>query len=335
MKHFYLTLISFGLSFPFLCAQEVTIDREFGDNLILMDAGTGFTTNKIRFDNSESGGLSFLQYRFEFEQTNMGQIWDEWRVGLAAFGPSPEDFGIGRYNLVQDFVVFTPSLVITRDNNFAGINSFNPQARFHIEHLDNNNFDGQQAGLLLGETTQSSYGYLTVNKPEDDINANIARFRDDGSTQVWINKAANTYQLEVFGDAKITGVWTTSDTRLKKDIQPIEDALVKLRKVQASSYVYDHAREGFHYLPKTKQMGLLSDNVKEIFPSLVKESEHLNEDGTSLGNFESVNYPAMIPVLIKSIQELDDKISSLESANDKLKTQNESLMAKLDALLKE
>lgn len=324
MKHYFNTFICLFLSMSFSFSQETSIDQEFGNNLVLMDAGNQFGSNVLRMDNTTSSGLSYIQYRHYFEQTNFGQIWDEWRVGLSGFGTNNDDYTIGKYNLVQDFVVFTPSLIIEEEDNFIGINTFDAEAQVHVNHSDVSISNGQQAALLLGESS-SSEGYLTVNKPANDTNSNIARFRDDGSSQVWINRAANTYQLEVFGDARATGLWFTSDERLKKDIQGVKNALDKIERLEPRTYHYDTTRKGFGYLPQEKQWGLIAQNVKEVFPTLVKESEHFTEDGKSVGNFESVNYTALIPVLVSAVQDLNTKIKTLESQNQALHQQNQDL----------
>ena len=66
-------------------------------------------------------------------------------------------------------------------------------------------------------------------------------------------------------------------------------------------------------LPEGKQYGLIADEVKQVFPTLVKQAvqpaKYENDDHrsgkilTDEVSFEAVNYTALVPVLIAAIQE--------------------------------
>ena len=66
-------------------------------------------------------------------------------------------------------------------------------------------------------------------------------------------------------------------------------------------------------LPEGRQYGLIADEIKQVFPSMVKQAvqpaKYENDDRSNGRlvaeevSFEAVNYTAMIPVLIAAIQE--------------------------------
>lgn len=83
-------------------------------------------------------------------------------------------------------------------------------------------------------------------------------------------------------------------------------------------------------LPEGHQYGLIADEVKQVFPSLVKTAVQpaVFENGDERNgkkvadevSFEAVNYTAMIPVMIAAMQEqqalietLQQKIAELEA----------------------
>jgi hypothetical protein len=57
---------------------------------------------------------------------------------------------------------------------------------------------------------------------------------------------------------------------------------------------------------KVNKIGLLAQEIEEVFPELVREAE--DKDGTL-----SVNYQGLIPVLINAIKEQQDQIEELKS----------------------
>lgn len=113
--------------------------------------------------------------------------------------------------------------------------------------------------------------------------------------------------LEDDGDLEITGSLTeSSDRRLKTDIAPLEegtlDALVDIRPVR-----FQFKDETTH--PSGEQIGILAQEVREVFPELVTEGS----DGML-----SVAYPKLSAVLLKGVQEQQATIEEKETRIDEL-----------------
>lgn len=85
-------------------------------------------------------------------------------------------------------------------------------------------------------------------------------------------------------------------------------------------------------MPQGKQIGVLSTDLKEVFPNLIKHTLH-----PACGNskqeieFDAVNYSALIPVLVQGIKELSEKENFPLVLEDKLLKQEK----KIDALTTE
>jgi hypothetical protein len=63
---------------------------------------------------------------------------------------------------------------------------------------------------------------------------------------------------------------------------------------------------------KTKKIGLIAQDVYELFPDIVDvPNNEINDNG--LPNYWGLNYGDLIPVLVKAVQELNEKIKTLET----------------------
>jgi hypothetical protein len=123
-----------------------------------------------------------------------------------------------------------------------------------------------------------------------------------GSSYTKLLRVSGSGQMDVRGDIVAYSTFATSDARLKEDIAPIEDAYTKLASLNPVSFVWAQTDQADY--------GLIAQEVEEIFPEFVKD----NMDG-----YKTVKYTSFIPLLIKTIQEqqqliesLQDRVSTLE-----------------------
>lgn len=119
------------------------------------------------------------------------------------------------------------------------------------------------------------------------------------------------------------GSYTTSDATLKENISPLSEeekgsasTLDKVLDINVVKYNYKDGvgenqpskAKSSESAEKTLHFGVLAQELKEIYPNLVKEAE----DGLL-----AVNYVELVPVLIQSIKELNQKVEEL-SANSEV-----------------
>ena len=110
---------------------------------------------------------------------------------------------------------------------------------------------------------------------------------------VWMN--GNCWALNYF---------VISDKRFKKDIKKIENVNDKLQRL--NGYTYNFRTEEFkeRNFEKTEQVGLIAQELKEVFPQLVHEDRK---------GYLSVNYQGMVPVLIEALKEQQNSIADLKN----------------------
>src|SRR5207244_3378757 len=74
------------------------------------------------------------------------------------------------------------------------------------------------------------------------------------------------------GNVYANGVLLTSDRKFKKDISPVEKALPQIMKLKPSTYQFKGDEYKGMHLPKGRQMGLIADELKQVFPELVQKA---------------------------------------------------------------
>jgi len=185
-------------------------------------------------------------------------------------------------------------------------------------------------GMGTGSALGGSISFQTsVSTTSGSGNQNLStRMRVDASTGfVGIGTTTPADRLQVFGDLRIgtstgacikdfsgTGFAGTcsSDERLKTNIVDLSDGyLDKMAKLKTITYNWnDTARDLNQVDTSVTNYGLLAQNVEESFPELVT---------TDYKGYKQVNYSRIPLYLIKAIQELSGKVSSLFDGTGKMK----------------
>ena len=114
--------------------------------------------------------------------------------------------------------------------------------------------------------------------------------------------------LGVSGAITCTGNITafTSDIRLKTEIQPIENAVAKLLKLNGFTYEHNELAESLGYERNGERFsGVSAQDVKEVLPEAVKPAP-ANAD------YMTVQYEKLVPLLIEAIKELKAEIDELK-----------------------
>ncbi|MDC1222264.1 tail fiber domain-containing protein [Salibacteraceae bacterium] len=156
-----------------------------------------------------------------------------------------------------------------------------------------------------------------------------------------------------------TGGFSSSDRKLKKNIRNYEGAINDIMQLQPRVYEFDLEKYPTMGLPEVEQLGLVAQELEEVFPNLIKETHNpklqmtesnaieqgfeyeiitpaeydeddklLHEAQVEAGeavDFKAVNYTALIPVLIKGIQEQQAIINANEAMIEDLKARIETL----------
>lgn len=127
---------------------------------------------------------------------------------------------------------------------------------------------------------------------------------------VWNGRIATTgnwlvlynTQTSTFNDLAVGTVYNYSDARAKTNVKTINYGLSTLNKLRPVSYSLTNNPSGQN---DHRELGLIAQELEQIMPELVRT----DKDGKKL-----VNYIGLLPVLIKSIQELQKEVAALKAA---------------------
>ncbi|MES2620771.1 MAG: tail fiber domain-containing protein, partial [Bacteroidota bacterium] len=177
------------------------------------------------------------------------------------------------------------------------------------------------AGYILNPGDQKNYAVFGKHVSSTGTNSNIVN----------CSPCPIDFAGYFVGDVFCAQTYFYSDAKLKKDVKHFTNALGQLDKLEIKSYTFDRDKFPFMNLPQGPQIGVLTSDMKKVFPNLVKRAAHpadpFNKEDKEV-EFESVNYNALIPILVQGVQELsatDKKVA------DKAKEQD----AKIDELTKQ
>jgi hypothetical protein len=129
--------------------------------------------------------------------------------------------------------------------------------------------------------------------------------------------------IYIFGNGNIQNTNNSygaiSDVKLKENIVDATPKLADLMQVRVRNY-------NLKTNPDQKQIGVIAQELENIFPSLIDESPDKDSEGNELGTTtKAVKYSVFVPMLIKAIQELKSEL-------DTVKAQNAAFEARLAAL---
>ncbi|MEL6560469.1 MAG: tail fiber domain-containing protein [Bacteroidota bacterium] len=131
------------------------------------------------------------------------------------------------------------------------------------------------------------------------------------------------------------GVIQTSDRRSKKDIKSLSYGLDELMQLRPVTYKWKKDSD------KGDQVGLIAQDVQKVMKEIVydpKEDLEPDEDGNMVAPKNAaelrlgISYSALIPVIIKSIQEQQAVIVDQQSTIDEQNSKITNLLTELEAL---
>jgi hypothetical protein len=143
----------------------------------------------------------------------------------------------------------------------------------------------------------------------------IISTRTSGSANVYLNKAGTTGEMIRFltsgtdvGSIDITGsstsYSTSSDHRLKENVNYTWDATTRLKQLKP-------ARFNFISDADTTVDGFLAHEAQAVVPEAVTGTHNeVDDDGNAV--MQGIDQSKLVPLLVKTIQELEARITALE-----------------------
>jgi hypothetical protein len=224
---------------------------------------------------------------------------------------------------------FTTSAYNTYVGYGAGGNAITGESNVMVgAQAGRNNTSGRQNVILGGlagfRSTGSNNVFLGYSAGYNETGSNKfivssssspLMYGDFATRQLGINTTPlGTYTLSVNGDAFASGLWLSSDRRFKQNEARIEGALEKVNRINGIKYQFKNAKDiQQRNFSKGDQLGLIAQDLKAVFPELVKE------DGDG---YLAVNYQGVIPVLVEAIKELSVEVKQLRTKLAETKSEN-------------
>lgn len=165
---------------------------------------------------------------------------------------------------------------------------------------------GSITGAAFDATTTDAYkvnGTTVINSSRDLINVVNGTFTGNVTSDVYgingttvINSSRNLINVvngTFTGTVTATDFNSTSDIKLKENIQTVENALETVNALRGVSFDWKESG-GSSY-------GVIAQELEEVLPILVKD-----------GEIKSVNYNGLIGVLIEAVKELSSEVEELK-----------------------
>lgn len=203
---------------------------------------------------------------------------------------------------------------------------------FESENADNNVVVQNKSWfpLIVNTTNANGGGGLAVHPNNFDKRIEFS-VTEKGDARIWLdhdriyikrdtgNVGIGTHipssKLDVAGEVRASSVTYTSDARLKTNVQPIFNATASINALNAVTYAWNEqgkTRGGNDKL----QYGFIAQEVEKVFPAMVN---------TDAEGYKSVNYVAIVPVLVKSLQERDRELQAMKAELLTLKQEVEKI----------
>ena len=247
--------------------------------LARLQAQNGSNSCDIRASNSSGG---YIQMTIESNATSEGRL--AYTNTLKFYeGTTTER---ARIDSSGNFLVGTTS------GTFAKGIFITDSDSQRVVHAGHNSFSSSTDGLFYSYTNTSSSTSFNHIGCQSGGSGVVFRVLGNGDAE----NANNSYG-------------SISDIKLKENIVDASPKLADLMQVKIRNYnlIGD----------TTKQIGVVAQELEEVFPAMVAESPDRDKKGNDLGTTtKSVKYSVFVPMLIKALQEQQEIINQLKARLD-------------------
>ncbi len=253
--------------------------------------------------------------------TAMGFNTDALAIASSAFGYSTNaesysSFAIGRLNVgggnrnswVETDPLFeigigtinakANAVTVLKNGNF-GIGESSPGYKLHVKDDQSNNFVARIENTSIGTDADGLAILLNVSTPASSNH--FIRFQKSGGVNIG----------NITGNGNSVNYNTTSDARLKMNIEEYSNALNTLSNIGIKKY--ERIAN-----PGIEEIGVIAQELQKVYPQAVSGSP----DGDVKTEPMMVDYSKLTPLLVKAVQEQQEKIKELERQNSEIRRQN-------------
>ncbi len=293
-----------------------------------LDISSNSVTDAVRIRNSNASGYASIAYN------NNNAFW------FGGVGGSNAPSYAGSYYIASDNATF-----VGRQNGNWGINEQLPNSTLHIK----SRFSTSGNLLVVNGTTPNNVYLNTLRNgsfysTEPDARGGLAIDKDhqnpgdihlilrtcaaastnfnfitaqtnlsvaQGFQNSGLNGSVDQFIVRGNGNVVNTGnsYGGTSDIKLKENIEDARNYLEDLSKLRVVKYSFKNEN-----LENPNQLGLIAQEVEQVFPGLIEESEDKDSEGNSLGTTtKAVKYSIINIMMLKAVQELRESNNKLNT----------------------
>lgn len=186
------------------------------------------------------------------------------------------------------------NIMTLTSGKYVGIKTNNPQADFHLVHVNNS----ASGGLRLENTSTGDYAKFYVASSDGHLRI----YTDDQTGAIgFFNDASGAYSA-------------TSDRRLKEEFEDLRFDWTSFMKLQALIYEYKVDEDN------QKHIGMVAQDVMEIYPEVVTyDSEegiyHMNYDAFGVIAIKAIQKQhELLEVKSDRIDDLEERLVKMESS---------------------
>lgn len=324
--------------------SSVGIGTASPQRLLDIIASSGSEVTNLRLSNSawNANQLNTLEF-FSGVVGSSNLVTSAIKSKLYGGGTSGElQFWTNNGGLTQQMTIL--------NNGYVGIGTASPNARLTI--YDSGTLDPSTTGLknlTFGDIAESN-GWRAIGMCGGGVGTGpISCFATNSGWWYWGTQTNDTtmnttMSLDNSGNLTIYGPlaskpgggsWaSTSDSRLKRNIRPITNALDKILKLKGVNFEWINPEE--HGNMTGAQGGFIAQEVEKIFPNWITEIDPSGKDKGLVGTNEKIGsltlpfeYDALI---VEAIKEQQAQIKALQAENAALRSKVDSLEERLKAL---
>jgi len=160
--------------------------------------------------------------------------------------------------------------------------------------------------LLINRTTTASGSKAMIDFQDGGRGLGIIGPSSGGGTQAMHFYTGGTQVGSISLDTSSTSFNTSSDYRLKENVVTDWDATTRLKQLKPSRF-------NFIADADTTVDGFLAHEVSSIVPEAITGTKDaVDENGNP--EYQSIDQSKLVPLLVKTIQELEARITALENA---------------------